>query len=69
MSLVGKNVTIKPTQGAYQKSVPRVILHETATQITVQAEGFNGKRFRKSDGLPVSKFDRESFPCCKVEIE
>jgi hypothetical protein len=62
-------VLLKPTQGAHQKTVPGVILHETATQITVQAECFNGNRFRKSDGLPVSKFDPESFPRYKAQID
>lgn len=67
MSLVGKKVNLKPTQGAYQKTIPGVVVSETATQIEVEAEGIRGKRFRKSDGLPVSKADRQ-FPCYKAEI-
>ena len=68
MSLVGKKVTLKPTQGAYQKARQAVVLQETATQIEIEAEGFSGKRFRKSDGLAVLKRDRQ-FPCFKVVFE
>lgn len=68
MTFVGKAITLTPTQGAYQKTVTGRVVHETATQITVEAEGFRSKKFRKSDWLPVSIIDQD-FPCYKAVIK
>lgn len=67
MSLVGKKATLKPTQGAYQKTLEGVVTGETATQFEVTADGIRARKFRKADGLPVAKQHRQ-FPCYKAEI-
>jgi RNase P/RNase MRP subunit p29 len=62
MSLIGKTVSLIPTQGAYQKPFNGRVVHETATQFAVESESFIGRRkFRKSDGMPVAKAD-QAFP-------
>jgi hypothetical protein len=61
--LVGKEVTLKPTQGAYQKVAKGEIVEETPTRITVRLVGrLDRITFIKSTGSPYSERDKK-FPC------
>lgn len=57
-ALVGKIITLKPTQGGYQKPARGTIEEETPTRITVRlAERYELRTFLKSDGQPYSRHD------------
>lgn len=61
-SLIGKRITLRPTQGGYQKEQRGMIIHETSTRIIVRFESlYRLRTYIKETGEPYSKADAE-FP-------
>lgn len=63
------NFKLVPTQGGYQKTLPATLVKETRTEYHARAEHeVNVRRFRKVDGMPVLRYDRQ-FPCYKLVVQ
>lgn len=60
-------VRLVPTQGGHQKTLEGKVLKVSATRIEVSFEAKPwGIAFKRADGLPVFKCDRD-FPCYRVQ--
>ena len=68
MTLIGTAVSLKPTQGAYQKTFTGVIVAETKAQFTVRSVELGERKFKKADGMPVARYHQQ-FPCYRAEVQ
>lgn len=60
------NFKLVPTQGGYQKTLPATLVKETRTEYHVRVTWETKvRRFRKVDGMPVLRYDKQ-FPCYKL---
>jgi hypothetical protein len=68
-SLIGETITVKPTEGGYQKDKEAVIMDETKTLLMVRVDGemYNWK-FSKKDLLRTGR-DKNEFPRYMLDIE
>lgn len=65
-SIVGKQIILKPTQGAYQKDKQGVIISESSKRFVVCC-GTEEITFCKVSGAPVFNIDKH-FPCYVAEL-
>lgn len=60
-NLKGSTVTLRPTEGGYQKEKTGTVVHDTPKRIKVYVDGVGVRTFNKSDGMPATKADA-AFP-------
>lgn len=68
MEYVGKTITIRPTEGCYQKTHEGCrIVSETGARFVARFPNGKERTFKKSDGRPVYVIDKQ-FPVYVADL-